>query len=47
MQIIIHIGVHKTATTWLQQKLFSSHPEINLINNFYISRGVNNAHQEF
>ena len=34
MQIIIHIGVHKTATTWLQQKLFSSHPEINLINNF-------------
>lgn len=34
MNLIIHIGVHKTATTWLQENLFSIHPEINLLNDF-------------
>lgn len=27
-----HIGVHKTATTWLQNGLFKDHPEIALVN---------------
>jgi hypothetical protein len=26
--IFIHIGYHKTATTWLQEKVFDKHPEI-------------------
>lgn len=27
-----HVGIHKTATTWLQNGLFKDHPEISLVN---------------
>jgi hypothetical protein len=28
-EIFIHVGYRKTASTWLQKNLFSSHPDIN------------------
>lgn len=28
-----HIGLHKTATTWLQDKIFKVHPEVFVVNN--------------
>ena len=27
-QLFIHVGYHKTGTTWLQYEFFSKHPEI-------------------
>lgn len=29
--MLIHIGYHKTATTWLQQRYFSQHPQLDFI----------------
>ena len=34
MKIAFHIGLHKTATTWLQSVYFDKHPEIKVINNY-------------
>lgn len=34
MNIIFHVGLHKTATTWLQSVLFRQHHQINLINDY-------------
>lgn len=34
MNLIIHVGLHKTATTWLQQSLFAVHPEVHLLNDY-------------
>jgi hypothetical protein len=34
MKTIYHIGLHKTATTWLQQCYFSRHPHLCLVNNY-------------
>jgi hypothetical protein len=33
MNIAFHIGYHKTATTWLQNVYFRSHPQIRLLSN--------------
>ncbi len=30
-EIFLHVGYKKTASTWLQKKVFSSHPEINFL----------------
>lgn len=32
--VIFHYGLHKTATTWFQEIYFSTHPEIELLNDF-------------
>ncbi len=34
MNIIFHIGYHKTASSWLQQSYFQEHPHIKLVNNY-------------
>jgi hypothetical protein len=34
MNLLIHIGLHKTATTWLQQSFFAVHPEVHLLNDY-------------
>ena len=34
MNIVFHVGLHKTATTWLQSVLFTLHQEIRLINDY-------------
>lgn len=33
MDLVFHIGYHKTATSWLQQSYFREHPEIALLSN--------------
>lgn len=34
MRITFHVGLHKTATTWLQSVFFKAYPDIHLINNY-------------
>ncbi len=33
-KLFFHVGLHKTATTWLQNKFFQEHPEITILNNY-------------
>lgn len=33
MELVFHIGYHKTGTSWLQQSYFREHPEIALLSN--------------
>ncbi len=33
MDLVFHIGYHKTATSWMQQRYFREHPEIALLSN--------------
>ena len=35
VNIVFHIGHHKTASSWLQEIYFTNHPDINLINNYF------------
>ena len=34
INVVLHIGVHKSGTTWLQEAFFSKHPDLNLVNNY-------------
>ena len=34
MNIVFHLGLHKTASTWLQSVYFTKHPDIALLNDF-------------
>lgn len=34
MRIVFHVGLHKTATTWLQSGFFTEHPEIQLVTDY-------------
>lgn len=34
MNIVFHVGLHKTASTWLQVEFFSKHPEVCVLNDF-------------
>ena len=39
-KIIIHIGYHKTGTSWFQKTYFKLHPEFHLINRKFIQKHI-------
>jgi hypothetical protein len=34
VDILFHVGFHKTASTWLQAGFFTEHPDLGLLNNY-------------
>lgn len=33
-KVVVHIGVHKSGTTWLQKSFFTNHPDLDFVNDY-------------